>query len=215
MPIRAKNKLGMDQESSPSQMFSRLGYKMAKKRFGRRPSTDQMRRWLNEDVQRIVKASKGYLRIDEITQNPIYVISPLYFENIEGIDNRLVLRRDLGHSYFYSTYKITVFQFTSMFLAVYQANYNMIKNVTTSDQTDEFFYKDIVSMRTQTKASNFHLKSGEKLEQSKTCTLVASNGDAVSFIINDPKIKLESEIESLGDKAINNIKAMLRQYKQV
>ena len=53
----------------------------------------------------------------------------------------------------------------------------------------------------------------EKLEHSKMFCLTVSSGDKISVVINDPKIKATAEIESLGDGAIANIRAMLRQYK--
>ena len=214
VPFQPKDKPGVNQESSPTKMFSVVRFEAAKARYENRPELKQMWAWLNEDASRIVRESKEHLNINEGTRAPIPVYGPIYFERVDGIDNALVLRRDVDGGYFYSTYRISVFHFTDKFLGSYQANYNMIKNVATSQQTDEFYYKDVVAVRTQTKDSNYTLKSGEKLEESKTFSLAVSSGDHVSVIINDPKIKVGSEIESIGDHAVNNIRAMLRQFKE-
>jgi hypothetical protein len=214
-PINPKNQSGVDQGSSPSKRFSVLQYQAAKTRYGKRPAIDKMREWLKEDIARIVEGSTEQLNIDEITHDPIYVYGPLYFDKVDGVDNALVLRRYVNGSYFYSTYRFSVFCFADKFLGVYQTNYNMIKNVSVSEETDEFYYKDIVAVRTQTKSSNYSLKSGEKLEESKTFTLSVSSGESVSVILNDPKIKVGTEIESRGDHAVSNIRAMLRPYKEL
>jgi hypothetical protein len=198
----------------PTKQFSLVSFAKAQRRYAARPSQAEMLKWLDEDIQRIVNETLKHLNITETTGDAIYVLGPSYFDEVEGIDNALVLRKYVSNHYFYSTYRITVFQFTAKFLGAYQASYNMIRNVCTAEQTDEFFYKDIVAVQTRTDATSYMLKTGVKLERAKTFTLSASSGQAISVILNDPTIKAGPEIETIGDKAVNNIRAMLRQYKE-
>lgn len=211
MPLNPKDEPGVDQ----GKRFSVLQYQAAKTRYEKRPTVEKMREWLKEDITRIVEGTTEQLNIAEVTHDPIYVYGPLYFDKVDGVDNTLVLRRYVDGTYFYSTYRFSVFCFADKFLGVYQTNYNMIKNICVSEETDEFYYKDIVAVRTQTKSSNYSLKSGEKLEESKTFTLSVSSGESVSVILNDPEIKIGAEIESRGDQAVSNIRAMLRPYKEL
>lgn len=195
------------------QYFSLARYSGAKARYDARPAFRQMFGWLQQDISGVERESKVHLGIEEATRQPITVFGPIYHD-IEGIDPSLVLRRKVGERYFYSTYRLSVFQFCEDFLGAFQANFSMIKNVTTSEETDEFFYRDVVSVRTQTTATSYTLKTGEKLVQSKMFALAVASGDKISVIIDDPKFKVSVEIESLGDEAVKNIRSMLRQFKR-
>lgn len=70
-------------------------------------------------------------------------------------------------------------------------------------------------MRTLTESSNYTLKTGERLEESKIFSLAVSSGDRITVVIDDPKVKVAPDLNSLGDQAIANVRAMLRQYKTV
>lgn len=211
LPLGTKAKSGEEKEQA--QYFSLVRYGAAKARYEARPTYQQMLEWLREELARIAKESEERLGLEETTRDPVFVIGPLYSDSIEGFNSADVLRRKVDSSYFYSTYRVNIFHFTDKFLGAYQANYNMIKAVTCKEETDEFFYKDVVSVKTNTEATSYVLKSGEKLEHSKMFCLTVSSGDKISLVINDPKIKATTEIESIGDGAIANIRSMLRQYK--
>lgn len=49
----------------------------------------------------------------------------------------------------------------------------------------------------------------------RTFCLTVSSGDRISVVINDPKIRALEEVVTLGEGAVNNIRAMLRQHKEV
>ncbi|HEV8582096.1 MAG TPA: hypothetical protein VGX68_23755 [Thermoanaerobaculia bacterium] len=213
LPLGTKGKAG--EQINEVQYFSLLRFSPAKARFDARPSLSQMVNWLKEDLQGVEQKSLDCLGLVETTRQPITVFGPLYRDGIEGIDSSLILRRRVEDGYFYSTYHMSVFQFTESFLGAFQANYSMIKNVTTGEETDEFFYRDVVAVKTKTEASSYVLKSGEKLEHSKMFSLSVSSGDKIAVVINDPKIQSTKAVETLGDEAVNNIRAMLRQFKVV
>lgn len=223
LPLRPKRK-GNEAENEV-QYFSVVKYNSAKERFEARPELSQIVAWLKEGLANVEEHSALRLGLDDTTHDPVVVAGPLYDASVgsddpaKGFDKKDVLRRKVEfgeeYSYFYSTFRLSVFQFTENFLGSYQANYNMIKDVSTDEQTEEFFYRDVVSVRTVTESSNCTLKTGERLEQSKMFSLSVASGDRISVVINDPKIKATPDLESLGDQAIANIRAMLRQYKTV
>lgn len=211
MPLGKKTKIG--EPDNEVQYFSVARFGAAKARYEARPSYEEMLSWLGEGVTRVEKESAEHLGLSETTKDPVPVLGPLYFDNVDGIRPEEVLRRKVGDAYFYSAYRLTVFQFTDQFLGSYQANYSMIRDVTTSEQTEEFFYRDVVSVKTHTESSNYTLKTGEKLEHSKMFALAVSSGDRIAVVIDDPHIKVTPDLGSQGDQAIANIRAMLRQYK--
>src|SRR3954453_12297611 len=213
LPLGAKGRAS--EPLNEVQYFSLARYPSAKARYEARPSLSQMIAWLKEDLQGVEQCSIGRLGLVETTRQPITVFGPRYEDSIEGIDSSIILRRKVEDGYLYSTYRVSVFQFAESFLGAFQANSSMIKNVTTEEETDEFFYRDVVSVRTKTEASSYVLKNGEKLEHSKMFSLSVSSGDKIAVVINDPKIQSTKAIETLGDEAVNNIRAMLRQYKEV
>ena len=212
VPIGKKAK--HDEPMNEVQFFSLARYSPAKARFEARPSVQQMLIWLREDIASAEKESRSQLNLVETTREAITVVGPI-FHDIHGISDALILRRSVGEDYFYSTHRLSIFHFTEDFLGSYRANYNMIKDVTTSEETDEFFYRDIVSVRTHTSASNYTLKTGKKLVHSKEFSLAVSSGDKVSVLLNDPEIRTRKEIELSSDDAVNNIRVMLRQFKKV
>lgn len=217
IPIRSKNV--RKEEPNEAQYFSIARYGTAKARYEARPSLEQMMAWLKEGLEAAKDASMeklGLVEEDVTSEEPIATFGPRYDAGIQGFSLKDVLRRKVGdNKYFYSTYHLAVFQFTDRFLGAYQATYNMIKDTRTSERTDEFFYRDVVAVRVDSESSNFTLKSGDKLERSKTFSLAVSSGDRIRVVINDPQLGATDRIESLGDEAVANVRTMLRQYKSV
>ncbi len=212
LPVMPKAKAGEPREEV--ERFSIVRFSAAKARYDARPTAGEMVEWLREDRARIAGESGEKLGLSGTSMDPIVVVGSTY-QLVDGLAGDMILRRRVGDHYFYSTYRLTVFQFTDQFLGAYQCAYNMIKNVSTCEETDEFFYSDVVAVRTATMASNHTLKSGEKLEHSRTFSLTVSSGDRISVVINDPKIQAMEAVVTLGDEAVNNVRAMLRQYKEV
>lgn len=212
LPVMPKAKAGQPREEV--ERFSIVRYSAAKARYDARPSADEMVEWLREDLARIAGESGEKLGLSGTSRDPIVVVGSMY-QLVDGFASDMILRRRVGEHYFYSTYRLSVFQFAPQFLAAYQCTYNMIKNVSTCEQMDEFFYRDVVAVRVTVDASSYTLKTGEKLEHSKTFSLTVSAGDRISVVINDPKICALEAIETIGDDAIRNVRAMVRQYKEV
>jgi hypothetical protein len=213
MPLTSKDVSG--EEANEMQRFSIARYGAAKARYEARPAPGQMMAWLQEGLAKAGEASIKSLGIVETTGEPIFVVGPLYDSGVQGFSLDDVLRRKVEGGYFYSTFRVAVFQFAEQFLGAYQADYNMIKDALTSERTDEFFYRDVVAVRVSSESSNYTLKTGERLEHAKTFSLAVSSGDKINVVINDPCLSATSELESLGNDAVANVRSMLRQYKEV
>jgi hypothetical protein len=161
---------------------------------------------------RIVEHSEERLGLHETNRDPIRVLGPLFSETVEGVESDLVLRRRVAAGYLYSTYRISVFQFTDTLLGAYQCNFNLIPATPAAEQTAEFFYRSVVAVRSLTETQTQVLKSGERLTQSKVFSLTVSGGSQIRIVLDDPAIRAGVEIRSLGDSAAANIRAMVRQY---
>jgi hypothetical protein len=147
---------------------------------------------------------------------PLVVFGPLDNSAFTGFDHGMVRRRKLPESgaYMYSTWKIVVFHFTEYYVAAYQANYNMMKHVAVMEEVDEFFYRDVVAVKTTTESTNISLRSGSKMEHSKVFRLTASSGDHISVVLGGEGIRLAGSLESRNDENVQNIRTMLRTFKQ-
>ena len=156
------------------------------------------------------------MNIQATTGNPVVIVSP-EFRKQPGLSEDNILRRyDPGKEiYIYSTYEVTVFHFTESYLGVFRTHHSLLKDTNVGDETFEIFYQDVSAVRTKSNSSSYILKDGETLEHAKIFSLAINNGQEIIAVINDPKIKSDSEIVSIGDDAINNIRAMLRDYKNI
>ena len=216
-PIVSRPKASVDQYSAPERHFNLVQLSEAKRRFENLPEINIIRRYRQDAFEDIERKSLERLGLDEsqVTGKAILVAGPLFFRQVSGIDRSLVRRRAITGSekYMYSTYRVTVFHFTDSFLAAYSSDYNLTKDVAVNESTDEFFYKDIVAVKTVTELSNYTLDVGEVREHSKLFKLTASSGDSIEVTLNSPRISVEDEIVSKGERAVANIRTMLREYK--
>lgn len=211
LPVRTRAVPG--EELNEAQYVSLLQLPGAVDRYRSRRSPDQVRAWLTEDVARIADDSKDRLGLDETTRDPICVLGPVYSERVEGIEPNNILRRKVPNGYLYSVYRISVFQFSDRLLGAYQCHFDLVRNVAAAEQTAEFFYRDVVSVRTVTESSNQVLKTGETLTRSRVFSLTTAGGEQIRIVLDDPVIQAGEDLRSLGDEAAANIRAMLRQYK--
>lgn len=217
VPIVSRPKAGVDQWSAPEEYFSLFRFDKAKKAFDNITSISVIREYRQVAFDRIMQQSLEKMGLDEsqATGESIIIAGPLFPQEVSGIDTSLVRRRAVegSETFIYSTYRVTVFHFTSGFLAAYSADYNLTKDVALNENTDEYFYKDIVSVKTVTELTNFTLDVGQVHEHSKLFRLTASSGDKVEVTLSSERIAAEDEIVSRGERAVANIRTMLRDYK--
>ena len=127
----------------------------------------------------------------------------------------LVKRRaiDGPEGYIHSTYRATVFHFTQNYLAAFSADYNIIDDVAVNEITNEFFYRDIVAVKTVTELSKDSQQQGKTFEASKFFKLISASGDSIDAVVSNPRQSAGSQILSRGTQAVANIRAMLKEYK--
>ncbi|MCF7868544.1 MAG: hypothetical protein K9N09_07590 [Candidatus Cloacimonetes bacterium] len=179
-------------------------------------ATDQqMDKWLNEMFETITKKNAlDKLGIDEseLTAETLFIPGPVYW-GVQGFDQSVIKRKEGKDKYYrYSTWNIEVFLMTENYLANYGCTFNMIKNTSINEHTNEFFYKDVVSVRTATESSAYTLLDGHKLEQSQMFQLNLA-GDSVRVVTDDANLKVSSAMSSRVDKTVQAIRTMLRQKK--
>ena len=218
LPITPQRVETNDAKFASHRTYGLPGYFFTRLRFDQRPTFQQMKEWRWQGIQKVIGDSWGRLGLEQDSTNrdPIYLVGPMFSNDVPGIASEHVCRRwleDKKH-FFYSTYKVAVFHFTEDKLCVYRAIYNMIKDVSVAEQSDHIYYRHIVALQTTVNCSNYTLKGGEKLEHSKSFTLSAAGGQSINIVINDPKINVGQELESQAEYAIANIRKMLDEHNR-
>ncbi len=180
------------------------------------PSGSKLDSWLEEDIQAILE-SRPYDKLgiskDDLVAESMLVVGPIYwFTN--GFDQKDIMAKE-GKDGFnrYSVWKVQFFMFTEDYLCSYKCDYNWLKNTYINESTNEFFYKDVVSVKTDTISSAHTLINGKQLVHSEAFQLKLM-GDEVTVITNDARLKTSADMTSKAEKAVQSIRVMLRDKKK-
>lgn len=129
------------------------GYTKAKARYDARPPTQQMTQWLQEDLEALKEKSLEKMRLDEseTIAETLILKGPIWWA-IPGLDQKEILRGNTGNTdgqgYLYSFWDIVILHIGENSLAVYKCAYNWPRNHPTNEGTSEYFYQDIVAVKT-------------------------------------------------------------------
>ena len=179
-------------------------------------SESQLDSWLDEDIQAILKNRPydklGISKTDTVAES-LLVVGPIYW-NVSGFEtNDILIKQGKDGFNRYSIWTVQVFLFTENYLCSYKCNYNWLKNTYINESTNEFFYKDVVSVKTDTVSSAYTLMNGQRLVHSEAFQLKLA-GDEITVIINDASLNTSSTIVSKAEKAVQSIRVMLRDKKK-
>jgi hypothetical protein len=173
-------------------------------------------RWLDEDIQEVIK-NRPYDKLgitkNDLVAESLLVVGPVYW-SVSGFDVKDILMKK-GNDGFnrFSIWTIQVFMFTENYLCSYKCQYNWITNTYINESTNEFFYKDVVSVKTDTVSSAYTLINGQRLVHSEAFQLKLA-GDEITVITNDASLNTSSAMVSKAEKAVQSIRAMLRDKKK-
>lgn len=114
---------------------------------------------------------------------------------------------------------VTVINFTANQLVAYECDLDLSTGNLINESTDEYFYKDVVSVATKTKTQTITLPSGVQVQTntSETFDLTTSGGTSIEVRLKDP-----ATIQHMGggeipttraEKAIQVVRKMLREKK--
>lgn len=176
----------------------------------------QLDNWLEEDIQAIIK-DRPYDKLgiskEDLVAESMLVVGPIYWY-VNGFDENDILAKN-GKDGFnrFTTWTIQLFMFTENYLCSYKCDYNWLKNTYINESTNEFFYKDVVSVKTDTVSSAHTLVDGQRLVHSEAFQLKLM-GDEVTVITNDVNLNAKSVMVSRSEKAVQSIRAILRDKKK-
>ncbi len=184
-----------------------------------RVSDQQIDEWFEDDLERLEKVSLNKLGIDEteLISDPV----PITGMSLWSGDNaNIMFRKGKDGILRFTPIEINILNFTQNQLLIYRCVFDFATGRVLDERTEEYFYKDIVSISTKVEHGekiNTKKFGVIKLNAAKMLTLVTSGGTSLSVLLYDPMI-----IKKLGggkiptiraEKAIQVVRKMLRDKK--
>jgi hypothetical protein len=186
---------------------------------GGKPTDREMDQFLAEDLENAKKKSLLKLTMDEsqIVGDPL-VIKGIRVKTIASVKS--AYKRGADSQIRYTPVDVTVLHMTQHQLVSYQAALDLFTGSLFSEATDEYFYKDIVSVATKTISMPATIAGRNyTLNAAETFQLTTSGGTSITVLLKDPL--LISLMGKGGDipiteaeRAITVIRSMLREKKQ-
>ena len=202
--------------------------------YYQKPSDEEMDAWIQEDLKEVRTRALGKTGLDpsELIAEPVIVYGPRFW-NIGGAE--VGIKKGKDDIVRFMPLGVTVINFTPHQLLAYQCALDLTTGNSLSERTDEYFYRDVVSVSTQSKTFTWDraalsanarsvrqlapLLIGGKLQfnAAEVFTLTTSGGTSIEVVLRDPKL-----IESAGggsiptdmaDKAVQTVRKMLREKK--
>lgn len=170
------------------------------------PTDQQIDEWTAQDLRALDGRALAKSGVDqsEIVGDPVTITGPGDFE-IWKVGADRVLR--------FGRISSATINFTPNQLLVYSCVVDITTGNTLKESTDEYFYRDVVSVSTKTRdgqIGSFKFQSGEYF------TLTTSGGTSVEVFLQDPSIgqRFGGQMPTTAaERAIQTIRKMLREKK--
>src|SRR5258708_14271792 len=134
---------------------------------GRVPTDNEVDAWFDDDVAKITEQSINKLGLEglltEHDPKPLRIRGPILWSTTGVPNKELLWRRGKDRTVRFAIYRVTVIHLADHVLAAYSCDFNFLRNVALNERTDEYHYKDIVSVSTQEVATSYTLPTGIKL----------------------------------------------------
>ncbi len=204
--------------------------------LARRPSGRQMDEWLNRDLTRLRERAVvkcGLEGLGEATAEPVVLSGPVF--GVEGADFAVrAPRRDIAR---FTPVGVTILNFREHQIFAYQCALDRLTGNALDETTDEYFYRDVVSVSTRTetltlgkrdltrfgrKVLNAKSRGGKvQVPGAEVFTLTTSGGTSISVVIGVVLDRLKQLAIGAGgdvhvdaaERALAGIRQMLREKK--
>jgi hypothetical protein len=193
--------------------------------YKKMPTEEQMDQWINEDLTatKLKSLKKTGIDSSELVHDQIVIVGPR-LEDQAGADWHIKKGKD--NVLRYTPINVTILNMTANQLIAYNCCLDITTGNQLNESTDEYFYKDVVSVSTKT--SSFTMKfskpttvGGVTLDQmqfnsGEKFILSTSGGTSIEVFLKDDQWQrdLGGEIWTLDvEKAVQAVRKMLREKK--
>ena len=119
----------------------------------------------------------------------------------------------------FGVYDISYLWFTEQHLAIFRCDYDLIRDITANDATFEYYYQDIVSVRTLERSSAITLRTGEKLTSAREFRIAVAGDRYFSITFGVAELKQLTGAETIpndgAETAVRAIRKMLQERKNI
>ena len=173
--------------------------------------------WLKEDMQTVIQRALNSLGLtkQELLREPMVIYGPLFWSTYGIPDDELLTVKFTDGSIVFSCYQLVVVCLSAERIATYSADFNFLRYAFLNEKSVEYLYRDIVSVSTEEKSTNYSLPNGKTMRRAQIFRL-AVPGDNIEIVINSPEIRdLLGGKPKLSDheQSVRVIREMLRTKK--
>jgi hypothetical protein len=186
----------------------------------KQPTDQQMDQYIAEDLLTVTNKSLSKSDVDRSQLvSELLTLTGFRIENAAGAEYNWKKGKD-GIARF-TPINFTAIIMTENQLVTYNSAIDLMTGNSLNETTDEYFYKDVVSVSTETSSATFidpkNKNSVQQLHTAEFFKLTTSGGTSIKVFIKDPKL-----IEMMGnsalpgtdaEKAVQSIRKMLREKK--
>jgi hypothetical protein len=204
--------------------------------WSKKPDDAQMDAWLEEDLKELHRKalSKTGTDVSDLVGEPVMVTGPRFWD-VGGAE--VAFKKGKDNVLRFTPVDVIVLNFGRDQLVAYQTALDLKTGNALNESTDEYFYKDVVSVSTKTESktvqfsTNGAFKGGIKgglagaikgsiqLNAAEQFVLTTSGGTHIDVVLRAPEL-----IKQMGggdipttraEKAIQTVRKMLREKKSV
>ena len=184
----------------------------------KKPSDQQMDQWLEEDIEYFRNRALENLRIEkrDLIREGVELIGPRVWYK-EAMELRSKMGKDGRLRY--SPIDLLLLNFTEKQLLVYRTLFDFVGNTVGSEITEEYFYRDVISVSKGPGTVNVPNGNGEVVSvNGEIFKLTTSGGTSIEFVLNSSKMAeifggYDGTAMEKAEKAIQVIRQVLREKK--
>lgn len=192
-------------------------YWRARADYASRPSDDEVDRLIEADLQDLNGRALNKTGTDasELVGETVFITGP----RLWGVSAQVAYRKGADAVIRFSPVGVTILNFTRDQVIAYSCALDLFTGNALNESTDEYFYRDIVSVSTKTKSHSYSVAGWGlvQLNSAETFELTTSGGTSVEVVLRDPGLIKRmggGEIPTTrAEKAIQTMRKMLREKK--
>lgn len=181
------------------------------------PSDRELDRWFAEALTRLRSHSLEKLELtfeecEGVDLPPI--IGPVLWNKGGIAPEDVVWKRGQDGLARFGVYQVSFLWFAEEHLGIFRCDYSLIRDAVLNEETQEFFYRDIISVSTHEKASALTLPSGYSLTSVQEFRISVANDRYFSVTVGSSQLKQLTGAERLPEDGTEQaIRALRTQLK--
>lgn len=201
------------------------------KRYNNRISPTKLNNYFLESCKtKIIERAVDYLEIDtsEMTDQQFIVIPYPVFHKTKNIKDQYILRikselktldeegEENDYFYNYSYWNVQVLILSRSYISFYFCGYNWLKGEIINERSNEYFYQDMATIKTETNDVSFQSKwSEEAITEARITKIIHNSGDILNLITEIPDLKQPPQTIVDIEKVEKTIRILLRHAKTI